>query len=265
MVIESRAMSVPSATSAKRPRVQSVARAAAILRAVAGSDEGLTAPEIAQAVGLSRPTTYHLLHTLRDEGLLLRGGRREYRLGFGIGTLAQAFATQVAPPEALLPYLRALAARTGETTYVCMWSEPGVVLLATAPGHHAVTVGTGQVGLVDYVGARAAGRVLLAQLTREQRDAFLARHPLAARTARTIVDRAAFEAELERVREQGYAVDREEFSEGVCCVAAPLVAGAAPYALSLSAPRERFEEREDDYREAILAIAGAAARGTHPG
>jgi IclR family acetate operon transcriptional repressor len=254
----------PADEGSRRPRVQSVARAAAILRAVAASQAGLTAPEIARAVGLSRPTTYHLLHTLRDEGLLLRGGHREYRLGYGVGTLAQAFGRQLAPPEPLLPYLRALAARTGETAYVCMWSDAGVVLLATAPGHHAVTVGTGHVGLVEYTGARAAGRVLLAQLSPESRHAFLTQHPLERRTPNTVVDPAAFGLELEKVRAQGYAIDREEFSTGVCCVAAALDAGAAPFALSLSAPRERFEEHEAEYRDTILAIAAAASRGTPP-
>jgi DNA-binding IclR family transcriptional regulator len=250
--------------SARRPRVQSVARAAAILRVVATSEVGLTAPEIARAVELSRPTTYHLLHTLRDEGLLLRGGHREYRLGFGVGTLAQAFARQLAPPEPLLPYLRALAARTGETAYVCTWSDAGLVLLATTPGHHPVTVGTGHIGLLEYSGARAAGRVLLARLSAESRAAFLARHPLEPRTSRTIVEPAAFEHELEKVRAQGYAIDHEEFSDGVCCVAAALDAGAAPFALSLSAPRDRFEEREDEYRDTILALAAAASRGAPP-
>jgi IclR family transcriptional regulator, acetate operon repressor len=254
----------PAGTPPKRPRVQSVARASAILRAVAASESGLTAPEIASAVGLSRPTTYHLLHTLRDEGLLLRGGRREYRLGLGIGRLAEAFSRQLAPPEPLLPYLHALAARTGETAYVCMWSDAGLMLLSTTPGHHAVTVGTGQVGLAEYTHARAAGRVLLAQLSPEARAAFLARHPLEPRTPKTIVDPAEFERELDRVRAQGYAIDREEFSAGVCCVAAALDAGVAQYALSLSAPRERFEQCEEEYRTTILALAAAASRGAPP-
>ena len=254
-----------SAAPTVRPRVQSVARAAAILRAVAASDGGLTAPAIARAVGLSRPTTYHLLHTLQHEGLLARNGDREYRLGLGVGMLAQRFGRQLAPPDALLPYLHALAARTGETTYVCTWTDAGAVLLATTPGHHAVTVGTGQVGLLEYTHARAAGRVLLAQLPPETRGAFLDRHPMEPRTPRTIVDPDEFERELERVRAQGYALDREEFSVGVCCIAAAIDTGATPFALSLSAPRDRFEEREDEYLEAILSLAAAAGRGTPPG
>lgn len=254
----------PEKPGAKRPRVQSVSRAAAILRVVAASEAGLTAPEIARAVGLSRPTTYHLLHTLREEGLLLRGSRREHRLGFGVGTLSQAFARQLAPPEPLLPYVRALAARTGETAYVCTWADAGLVLLSTTPGHHAVTVGTGQVGLLEYTHARAAGRVLLAQLPPDTRAAFLARFPLKPRTPNTIVDPAAFERELEQVRAQGYAIDREEFTLGVCCVAVALGAGAAPFAFSLSSPRERFEQSEQEYLATISEIAAAAARGTPP-
>jgi IclR family acetate operon transcriptional repressor len=247
-----------------RPRVQSVARAVAVLRAVAASEHGLTAPEIARAVRLTRPTTYHLLHTLAEEGLLSRGTRREYRLGWGIGTLAQAFARQIAPPEALVPYLRALAATTGETGYLCTWADGGLVLLATAPGHHALTVATGQVGALPHAPARAAGRVLLAQLAPEALEAFLALHPLNAQTTATITDPRAFADEIERVRTQGYAIDREELTPGVCCVAAALDDGTAPFAFSLSAPRDRFEEHGDEYRSALVALVAAATRGASP-
>jgi IclR family acetate operon transcriptional repressor len=248
----------------RRPRVQSVARAAVILRAVAASDSGLTATQIAGEVGLSRPTTYHLLHTLRDEGLLARGPEREYRLGFAVASLAQAFARQLAPPEHLLPYVRALARRTGETAYIATWTDDGVVLLASVPGHHAVTVASSRVGLAEDPHARASGKVLLSQLSAEARAAFLTRSPFTIRTPQTIAGTDAFERELELTRSRGYATDLEEYNPGVCCLAAGLDSGVSPFALSLSAPRDRFQEHFDAYRRAVLEIAAAASRGLDP-
>ena len=66
------------------------------------------------------------------------------------------------------------------------------------------------------------------------------------------------EREFEIIRLQGYATDIEEYQLGVCCVAAPLDGGRSPFAISLSAPRERFLERFDAYRDAVLEAAREA-------
>ena len=78
---------------------------------------------------------------------------------------------------------------------------------------------------------------------------------------RTITSRGELLAEFERIREAGYSTDLEEFHEGVCCFAAPLARGAAPYALALSAPKERFQAHRDEYLDAVLRTA-AESRST---
>jgi IclR family acetate operon transcriptional repressor len=232
-------------------RVQSVARAVAVLMEVAASPAGLTVKEISEALGISRPTVYHLVHTLASEGLLSKGDRRRHRLGLRVGALAEAFRRQLAPPDYLLPHVRSLAAVTSEAAYAAGWRDGEIVLFVRVPGRHAVTVSEINMGLAGDAHARASGKVLLAFAPPDVRADYLATHPLRPRTANTIVDPQEFEHELQRIRELGYAVDQEEFIEGVGCIAAPLAGGAFPYAIALSAPTDRLRANFDRYLRAL--------------
>jgi IclR family transcriptional regulator, acetate operon repressor len=244
--------------------VQSVGRALAILRyAASDSRGGVTAREVGEALGLRRPTVYHLLNTLVAEGFLARGEDRHYRLGLAVGQLAEAFRRSLAPPNHLVAHIGSLALRTGEPTYITGWVEADIVLLARIPGQHPVSVSEFPLGMVGDAHARASGKLLLALAAPEVRDAYLAAHPPVALTPNTIIEIAALENEFAEIRERGHALDLEEFTLGVCCLATPLDAGAAPYVISLAAPRERFAERFDEYLDAILETAGAAS-SAHP-
>src|SRR5687768_16068852 len=100
-----------------RPRVQSAARAIAILLAIGRSDTGLSANEISEQVGIGRQATYHLLHTLVGAGVVTRDDRNRHLLGLRVGVLVQGFERQLAPSEHLGPVVRQLAYETGETAY----------------------------------------------------------------------------------------------------------------------------------------------------
>jgi IclR family acetate operon transcriptional repressor len=127
------------------------------------------------------------------------------------------------------------------------------------PGHHAVGVANSVVGPVADGHARASGKLLLALAPEDVREAYLATHPLRRMTRTTITSRARLLEEFERIRGAGYAVDEEEFDEGVCCVAAPLENGA-PIAVALSAPRERFDSNREEY---IAAVKETARQAVH--
>jgi DNA-binding IclR family transcriptional regulator len=241
------------------PLVQSVARALAILRYVASDAVGVTARDVSEALRLRRPTVYHLLNTLVADGFLVRGDDRRYRLGLAVAQLAEAFRRAIAPPDYLVAHLRSLSLRTGEPTYVTGWVDGDIVVLARIPGQHPVSVSEFPLGMVGDAHARSSGKLLLAFAAPGARDAYLAAHPPIARTPTTIVDLAALASEFEEIRKRGYAVDSEEFTLGVCCLAAPLDGGAAPYVISLAAPRERFAEHFSDYLDAVLETAAEAS------
>jgi IclR family acetate operon transcriptional repressor len=239
---------------AVKPRIQSVARAASVLNAIARSPAGLTAHELSAATGLSRATTYHLVQTLVAVGYIASGPEHHYRVAVGISPLVEAFGRHVVPQD-LVPLARSLAQRTGETAYVAAREGSDLVLLCSVPGHHQVSVSNSPVGLIEHGHARASGKLLLALAPDDARERYLAAHPLTRMTKATITSRGELLKEFERIREAGWSCDFEEYHDGVCCFAAPLASGAAPYALVLSAPTARFEAHRQEYLDAILRTA----------
>jgi IclR family acetate operon transcriptional repressor len=245
-----------------KPRVQSAARAIGILLAVAKSENGLTTREISEQVGIGRQATYHLLHTLTATGMVSRDDRNRYLLGVRVGTLVEGFGRQLSPSEHLGPMVRALSQDTGETAYAAGWRSGEIATLAISPGSKPVLAAEAPQGYIGDAHARASGKLLLAQASDPVRDAYLDTHPLTRLTPNTITNRRALEKELARVREDGYALDLEEFAPGLCCMAVPLDEGHSPFVLSIGAPRERFEHERDRYLEIMkraAALPGAEA------
>lgn len=240
-----------------QPRVQSVARAISILVAVAESPQGLRAMEIAARLGLGRQGTYHLLHTLVGCGMLARNQQNRYVLGLQVATLSDAFVRHLAPPEHLAPLVRQVAAETGETAYAAGWRDGEIVNLVSAPGSNAIQAMTVPQGYYRFAHARATGKLLLAFATPEVRERYLAMHGLEQRTPLTLSDLGALETELARIRNDGFASDREEFALGLCCLAAPVGHSGASFVIGLSAPADRFDARFDDYLS-ILRQTGQA-------
>jgi DNA-binding IclR family transcriptional regulator len=241
------------------PRVQSVSRAMGILVAVATTPRGLTAREISEQLGLNRPTAYHLLRTLHDEAFLMRGSDRRYRLGLRIGTLAEGFARQLVPDESLTPYVRLLAEKTSETTYLTVRRGVEVVLLTFSVARHTIQARAPVLGLLDDIHTRSSGKVSLAYAPPGVIAEYFDTHVLRRLNENTITDRRKLEREFEQIRKLGYAISREEQEVGVCTMGAPIDKGASPFVLALSAPTDRFDANFDTYLAALLEVTELAS------
>ncbi len=199
--------------------VQSVERAAAIVRLLAAESEPLGLAQISGALGLAKPTAHGLLRTLCDVEFVDKDERGRYRVG---RELLQLGSTRLDANELrsrAINWADALAARTGESARVAM-VRGGEALIA----HHVFRVGGTQqaleTGATLPLHATALGKVLLAFDPGAARSAL--DRPLESLTHRTVTDRATLLRELADIRESGYAVSVEESGHGVAGIAAPV-------------------------------------------
>jgi IclR family transcriptional regulator, acetate operon repressor len=236
-----------------RPRIQSVGRAAAVLYAVAASEHGLAPREISDQTGISRQTVYHLVHTLVETRLLRRSAENRIVLGLGVGSLAAGFQRHIGPQEHVRPYVQDLASRTGELAYASTWEDGEIVVVSVAKGTNVVQAREVAVGNTEDGHARASGKMLLALVTDRERQHYLDTHQLTRRTPNTISTRRRLEREIAEVRSRGYAIDDEEYEEGLCCLAVPL--GASLVVIGVSVPAGRFRADPDRYINTALGVA----------
>jgi DNA-binding IclR family transcriptional regulator len=234
--------------------VRSVVKATQLLLRIADSN-GMTAADAAREAGIPLTTAYHLLNTLLAEGILTRDSARRYGLGPKIATLSLAYA-RGGPSEQLLNAVRHLAKTTGETAYLSAWRNGQVVALAIIEGSNTVRVGQIHAELRGCEHARASGKLMLAHLDDSALDSYLDTRELEALTPNTITDKDKLRAHLEDIRRDGYSFDEAEFTEGVGCVAAPVLEGATCYgSLTISAPLDRFRKNREALTEAVVAVA----------
>jgi IclR family acetate operon transcriptional repressor len=239
-----------------RPRIQSVGRAAAVMYAVAASPHGLAPREISDQTGIARQTVYHLVHTLVGSRLLRRSAENRLVLGLGVGTLAAAFQEQIGPQEQLRPFVQDLAGRTGELAYASTWADGEIVVVSVARGTSVVQAREVAVGNTEGGHARASGKMLLALVSERERQVYLDTHKLVRRTPNTITRRKTLEREIAEARSKGYAIDDEEFEEGLCCLAVPL--GPPLVVIGVSVPVARFRADRERYVTAALEVARTA-------
>ena len=244
-------------TEDRKPRIQTAERTVAVLLAIARSS-GMKAKEISDELGLPRQVTYHLLHTLLGTGILRKNMQNRYVLGLAATPIAEGFRRQLAPPEIVAPRVRAAVAATGETAYASGWVDGQIVVLATARGRSAVQAAEVPHGFSGFAHARATGKLLLALADLETRKAHLKPGSLVPVTSHTITDREVLAEQLRKIAEQRYAIDEEEFSLGLCCLAVPFDGFEGRVALGISVPAERFHANFNAYLEALCRVARMA-------
>lgn len=253
-------LSVPESPDAalppgEKPRVRSAARTIGILLAIARSREGLQVKEISSSLNLPRQVTYHLLHTLSATGVVQKRDQNRYMLGLAAAAIAEGFRRQLGPPEQIAQKVRDVAAKCGETTYASGWIDGEIVVLASARGHSAVHAAEVQLGCSDDAHARASGKLLLALADPSTCDTYLTGHRFTARTRNTITSKKTLMRALEDIRADGYALDKEEFVEGLCCLAVPFRSSAGQVVLGISVPADRFHSNFERYLSMLLSEA----------
>ena len=190
--------------------IQSVDRAAALLKAVANSRQPLTVVELAAQVGLNRSTAWRLLATLDAHGLVERDpATQRYSVGYAIIQIA-AGGDYDALVRRAHPVLQHLANDTGETVNLAVAKRFDLVYVHQVEASQVMS--PNWLGRVVALHATSSGKAFLAWLPKEEREALVTRK-LERFTSTTITDRRRLEEELEEVRRNGYSVCVGELEE----------------------------------------------------
>lgn len=200
--------------------VQSLERGLAVIRAFDQSHPELTLSEVAVRTGVTRAVARRFLLTLETLGYVRSDGRF-FSLTARVLELGYAYLSSLSLPEVAESHLESLVAEVSESSSVSVLDGHDVVYVARVPVSRIMTVSI-SVGTRFPAYATSMGRVLLAGLSADELEAYLAAVSLAPLTARTLTSVEALRAEVVKVRAQGWALVNQELEEGLRALAAPV-------------------------------------------
>src|SRR2546423_3797689 len=213
-----------------------VERALAMLEAVAQEAEGLSNAEISRKLKIPKSSASYILRTLETQGYLTRNPETgKYRVGLKVLSLSRGALTGIDVREVALPIMRHLMEKTNLTCHLAILDGPDAVYIEKVEPQGFIRMDT-WVGRRMRVHATSVGKSLVAYVPQERLEKILAERGMEKRTAKTITTLPRLLKDLEKVREQGYAVDDEENNMGARCVGAPVFnqGGTIEAALGLS-------------------------------
>lgn len=239
--------------------VQSLARGLAVIRAFDAEHPELTLSEAARRAGMPPAAARRFLRTLEALGYVRSDGRA-FALTPRVLELGFSYLSSLSLPEVVQPHLERLSREVDESVSAAVLSGSDIVYVARVPTRRIMSVGI-TIGTRFPAYATSMGRVLLAGLGPEELDARIADAHPEALTDRTLTDLAALRAELDRVREQGWALVDEELESGLRSVAAPVRGRdggiVAAINVSTSATRVSVERLREQHLPRLLETAAA--------
>lgn len=196
--------------------VRAVDRALEILMAFTATDHQLTAGELLKRVDLSRPTLYRLLRTLEHSGFIVSSGDpQRFELGPSVAHLAHVWSSSLDIATLAQPMLRRLWDQTGETVALLVHQGKSRICVAELPSAQPLSFRRG-LGYREDVTLGASGRVILAHVP--EPESYLNK-------GGKTVDVPSYIDSLRQIREQGYAISRDELIQGAVAVAVPFFLG----------------------------------------
>jgi len=203
---------------------------------------GMPLSAISAEASVHKTTALRLLNSLEHNGLVERQSDGRFRIGLGLVDLVSAYLDDLDVVEQARSMLEQLAAETLETVHLGIPSQSEVVYVDKVESAQSLR-------MVSHIGTRsplyctALGKAILAQAGEGYLSTVIAAG-LERHTTHTLATGDALRADLTAVRSRGYAIDREEYREGICCVAAEVRErrGQVVAALSVSGPSIRMDQ-----------------------
>jgi DNA-binding IclR family transcriptional regulator len=245
-------------TREKQARVKSAERVLDILEVLSQEPKGLGFTELLHTLSLPKSSLHELLSVLTERGYLeLDPTSRTYTLGIRVWESGQAYLRHHDLVREALPVMDSIVRAINETVQLAILDGIENVYLAKADSSHPLRLQS-EVGRRLYAHATGLGKALLAYLPEEDLLARLEGRTLPRFTPNTITEASQLLRELATIRERGFAVDAQEYTPGVSCVAVPIwyYPGRVIAAMSVSIPVTRADA------ELFASALGLLAEGS---
>ncbi|MCF4097566.1 IclR family transcriptional regulator [Maritalea mediterranea] len=237
--------------------VQSLDRAFALLNIIAAAPDGIALGVLAQKAGLAPSTTHRLLGALEGQGVVEFDGQGGvWQIGLAAFQIGAGFIQRRDFIAAARAPMRQLMQDAGETVNLAILHQHRVVFVAQIECEEVMRMAV-KIGSIGPLHASAVGKAMLAFLSPELAAQLIKRLNFPKLTAKTLPDNVSFENELQKVRDQGFALDDEEQSRGLRCIAAPVFNEYAEpvCAISISGPTVRVTADRTGQLSALVQAA----------
>ncbi|WP_422447100.1 IclR family transcriptional regulator [Thermoanaerobacterium sp. DL9XJH110] len=242
--------------------IQSVKRALYILERLAASKDGVTAAEIARELGVNRSTAFRLIETLVEGGYARQSDiTKRYHLTMKVFSIGSKLIDQLDIRTHARNILENLRDQTGLTVHLGLRDLYEVVYIDKITGKNPIQ-------MYSMIGRRAPlyctglGKAILAFLKENEIKDFLRCVKLKKFTNNTISEPERLIAEIEQIRNKGYALDLEEHEKGIRCVGAPIfnyhnevIGSISLAAVAITLGEKNIEEYANDVINAAKTLS----------
>lgn len=206
-------------------KINSIEKCFKIIELLSKNPQGLKLSEISNMLNFATSTTHHILRTLYPTDYISQDAEtKRYSLGFRFLEISKHILDNIDIRKIAGSYLRDLHTKCHEAVHLAILRNGKVIYIDKVDSPGRLSLDT-YIGFATDPHAAAGGKVLLSELSHERVMDIYRDRPLKIYGKNTITNLSRLFEELENIRKQGYAIDNEEYYEGIRCVAAPVRAG----------------------------------------
>jgi DNA-binding IclR family transcriptional regulator len=196
-----------------------------IIEVLSKNPQGATLSELSNVLGFPKSTIHHMLSTFLPYDYVTKNPEtKKYCLGFKFLSIGKVILDNIDVRRIANKYLRELHEECNETVHLAILRDGKAIYIDKIEKPGGLSLAT-YLGFATDPHAAAGGKILLSELSPRAIGEMYKDTPLKKYGKKTTTSLNRLLRELEKVREQGYAIDDEEYYEGVRCIAAPIRAG----------------------------------------
>jgi len=234
--------------------LQSADRVLRVLELIGASPAGVTAAEVSEYLDITLSTSYRLLGTLEHQDYIAhQASEHRYILGRTVDVLGRALQHQLVVTPEVRATMRTLMTDAAAPAYLTVFRGDDIAVAHIEESAEHPRITQLHVGFAEASHTTAFGKLMLATKDDAALDSYLERHGLRALTPRSVTDVVKLREQLDEVRSQQLAVEVDEYTPQLACIAAPVKtkSGATIGAISVSVNTRDFSARSYELERTV--------------